>query len=133
MTKPTFFPLRSGIVVLIPILGACASSNTPPPTAQISQAELAVESAAQAQATEYAPLELRKAQENMREARQLIDKEEFEQAERFAEKAIVEAQLAQAKAEAQVALNALDEVRNNINTLQQEGQRSIDIQSQPTK
>lgn len=132
MTNSTFSPLRSGIVVLIPFLGACASPGTPP-TAQISQAELAVESASQSQAGEYAPLELRQAQEHMREARQSVDKEAFEEAERLAEKAIVEAQLAQAKAEAQVALNALDEVRDNINTLQQEGQRSIDNQSQPAK
>lgn len=129
MTKLNSFPTRSGIVLLLPILGACATPGNPP-TAQISQAELAVESAAEAQAGEHAPLELRKAQDYMREARQLSDNEQYEEAERLAEKAIVEAQLAQAKAEAQVAAAALDEVRSNLNTLQQEGVRTLEQQKQ---
>lgn len=130
MTKRTSFPLRCGIAVLLPTLGACATPGNPP-TAQISQAELAVESASEAQASQHAPLELRKAQDYMREARQLSDNEQYEEAERLAEKAIVEAQLAQAKAEAQVAVSALDEVRSNLNTLQQEGARSLEQQKQP--
>lgn len=127
MTNSNFFPLRCGIVILLPVLSACATKGTPP-TAQLSQAELAVESASQAQAATHAPLELRKAQDHIREARQRSDEEEYEQATRAAEKALVEAQLAQAKAEAQVAMNALEEMRSNINTLQQEGQRAIEQQ-----
>lgn len=129
MTRLNSFPSRSGIVLLLPILGACATPGNPP-TAQISQAELAVESASEAQAAEHAPLELRKAQDYMREARQLSDNEQYEEAERLAEKAIVEAQLAQAKAEAQVAAAALEEVRSNLNTLQQEGVRTLEQQKQ---
>jgi len=129
MTNPTFSPQRCGIVILLPILSACATKGTPP-TAQLSQAELAIESASQAQAATHAPLELRKAQDHIREARQSSDEEKYDQAARAAEKALVEAQLAQAKAEAQIAMSALDEMRSNLNTLQQEGQRAIE-QEQP--
>lgn len=130
MANPTLSPLRCGIVILLPILGACATKGSPP-TAQLSQAELALQSASQSQAATHAPLELSKARDNIREARQSVDKERYEEAERYAEKAIVEAQLAQAKAEAQVATSALEEMRENINTLQQEGQRAIE-QQKPT-
>ena len=129
MRKTNFSHLRWLILLILPVFGACATTGEPP-TATLSKAELAVDNAAETQAPQYAPLELRKARSHIQQARQAVDQENYEEAQRLAEKALVEAQLAQAKADAQVAQNTLAEMRDSIDTIRREAERSLQ-QQQP--
>ena len=64
------------------VVGGCGGA---PSMDTISPAEIAVNRAIEAKAGEYAPLELRRAQENLDAARQAMNDEEYEQAHRLAE------------------------------------------------
>jgi predicted Holliday junction resolvase-like endonuclease len=91
----------------------------------LSQAELAVQEANQSKAPEYASLDLHTAREQLASAKQALDKKEYEQSRRLAERALVHAQLAEAKAEAESTRRAAAELRKSIEALRQEaGQRS---------
>lgn len=103
-------------------LGACAN-NVPRPTSTVSQAELAINEAAQTQAPQYAPLPLQKAREKLQQAQQSMAEENYLQARRLAEQALVDAQLAQSVASARQAQNAAQELEQSLQTLRQEAIR----------
>ncbi len=86
----------------------------------VSPAELAVNRAIEAKAGEYAPLELRLAQENLDGARQAMNDEEYEQAHRLAEAAREDARLAEVKAQSEIARKQAREIQSTIETLRQE-------------
>ena len=104
------------------LLGACASA--PPPTGVMSQAELAVRDAERSQASQYAALELQMARENFDLAKQAMQRKEHETARRMAEKALVEARLAEDKALAASTREAAEELRRSIDSLRDEISRA---------
>lgn len=104
-------------------LAACAS--VPPPTETISAAELALGKAEQADAQRYASLEVYQAREKLESAKRAIEKDENLDARRLAETALVDAQLAEAKADAARAQRNVAEIRSNIDALQGETERSL--------
>jgi hypothetical protein len=103
-------------------LGGCSSGKAP--TATLSKAELAVDQANQSEASEYASLELQMAREHLANAKQAMQQENYEQARRLAEKALVNAQLAETKAEAASARQAAEELRKSIESLRREVERA---------
>ena len=104
------------------LVGACASA--PPPTGVMSQAELAVRDAERSQASQYAALELQMARENFDLAKQAMQRKEHETARRMAEKALVEARLAEDKALAASTREAAEELRRSIDSLRDEISRA---------
>jgi hypothetical protein len=68
-------------------------------------------------ATQLAPLDLRKARDHLNQANQAMQKKDYVVARRMAESAIVEAQLAQAKSDAQTAQSHESELRQSLETL----------------
>ena len=104
-------------------LAACAS--VPPPTDTISAAELALGKAEEADAQHYAHLEVYQAREKLEGARLAIDEEENLEARRLAEKALVDAQLAEARSDAARAQRNVAEIRTNIEALQHETERAL--------
>jgi len=74
-------------------------------------------------AGEYAPLELRQAQENLDAARQAMNDEEYEQAHRLAEAAREDARLAEVKAQSETAREQAREIQSTIETLRQEAEQ----------
>ena len=104
------------------LVGACASA--PPPTGVMSQAELAVRDAERSQASQYAALELQMARENFDQAKQAMQRKEHETARRMAEKALVEARLAEDKALAASTREAAEELRRSIDSLRDEISRA---------
>lgn len=104
------------------LFGACAD----PPKRKLARAELAVEEATGAETAEHAPLELHRAQEKLRAAREAADDEEYDRARRLAEQALVDAQLAQAKADAEARVENAEAVRESIEMLAGEAQRTLD-------
>ena len=101
-------------------LGFIGCGAAKPPTATLSQAELAVEQANESQAAEYAALELQMAREHLDEAKQAMQASAYDKARRDAEKALVNAQLAEAKAETATARQAAEELRKSIESLRDE-------------
>jgi hypothetical protein len=95
-----------------------------PPTAELSTADLAIRQAGERTASEHAPLDLRLAREKLDKARNAVDDDEYDRAERLAEQALVDAQVAEAKTEAAKADEQLAETRKTIDTLRRESERS---------
>jgi uncharacterized protein DUF4398 len=84
--------------------------NSTPPTSRLSQAELSVRAAEEAKAADLAPLDLQSAREKLTRARQALSANKYEDARRLAESAQVDAQLAEAKADAAIMRRAADQI-----------------------
>lgn len=111
------------IVGSMALLSGCSAGR--PPTAELSQAELAIQEASrQTKAPEYAPLELTTAREQLASAQRAMSEKEYEQARRLAERALANAQLAEAKADAEQSRRAAQELQKSIQALGREAERS---------
>ena len=101
-------------------LSSCAGG---PPTAtltQLSQAELAVQQADKSKAPEYARLELYTAREQLTAAQQAMHRKDYAEARRLAERAMVNAQLAETMGEAAQARQAATELQHSVEALRHE-------------
>jgi hypothetical protein len=108
------------------VISGCSAGK--PPLGTVSQAELAVQQADQSTASVFAPLELQVARDQLTEAKRAMAAEEYEGARRFADQALVNAQLAEAKAGAGKARSAAEELRKSIQTLRGELERASTAQ-----
>ena len=103
-------------------LVACAS--TPPaPTHALQGAEAAITNAEQARVADYASIELNEARENLAAARKAVQDKDRARAERLAEQARVNAELASANAGLTKARVINEEMQTSIDVLKQEMQR----------
>jgi multidrug efflux pump subunit AcrA (membrane-fusion protein) len=109
----SILPLNSGRAA-VPAVGA------------FSKAELSLRTAAEARADELAPMDLQRAKEKLENARRAMAAGRNTEARRLAEAADVEAELAQAKAEAEIMRLAADYVRRRG-----EGLREIEGAARP--
>lgn len=116
--------LRSGssaiLTSLLLFLTGCASE---PPKETLSQAEIAIQNAERAGASQYEPQLLSSARTKLRRANKNIAEEEHDEARRMAEEAFAEAVLANAKAEAAKQAKQADEMKKAIEALKQETSR----------
>ena len=113
-----------GVPVICSVVAIAGCSAARPPVAQVAQAELAVSQAAQSKAPVYAPADLRIAREKMVSAQRAMAVDDHVEARRLAEQAVIDAQLAQAKANASEAQPNAEEVRKTITTLRSEAYRT---------
>jgi len=102
-------------------IAACAS--VPPPTEQMAASRAAIVSALSAGGNEYAPVEMKSAQDKLDLASREIGKEEFESARRFAESSQADARLAEKKAQAGKAMKAASVTREDNRVLREEMNR----------
>ncbi|HEY7495274.1 MAG TPA: DUF4398 domain-containing protein, partial [Candidatus Tectomicrobia bacterium] len=91
---------RKAAILLLLLCGAmglssCAGKPPAATVAQVSQAELAVQQANNSKAPQYASLELHTAREQLAGAQEAMHQKEYTQARRWAERALVNAQLAE--------------------------------------
>lgn len=114
----TGLALASAVLAL---LGGCAS--TPPPTDKLALAESAIQHAERSGAQQAAPGELGAAREKLQRA-QSSAKNDAPQAARLAEQAEADATLAESRAEAQRARNALATVQQSLDALREEAARA---------
>jgi Domain of unknown function (DUF4398) len=114
------------LLLLCGALGLSSCAGKPPATtvSQMSQAELAVQQASKSKAPDYASLELYTAREQFAGAQEALHQKEYTQARRWAERALVNAQLAETKAEAEQARRAAAELRQSIEALRREAEQS---------
>jgi len=122
-SKPTLLRQWIGLPLVCGVLGMAGCAGNAP-LANLSQAELAVQEADTKTASQYAPLELKTAREQLADAKRAIDDKEYPEARRLADQALVNAQLAEAKAGAEKARQAAVELQKSIQTLRAEVQRS---------
>ena len=94
-----------------------------PPEAAVAQADLALRQATESKAPIYAPSEFRAAQEKTLGAQRAMSEGEYDEARRLAEQAVIDAQLAQARANAADAQKNAQEVRSSTSALQSEANR----------
>lgn len=99
-------------------LGACAT--TPPPRAQMAVSEKSVHDAIAAEAPRYAPVALRSAQDKLDAARVAMNDADYAKAERLAEEAQADADLAATRARSVKAQRAAGEVQDGVRALRGE-------------
>jgi septal ring factor EnvC (AmiA/AmiB activator) len=117
------FEFRVLLIVLgLSALAGCGPA-VQPPKGQLALAESAVDNAASAGGYEYAPVELKKAQDKLTEARLDMQKKNNASALRLLEQAEVDAQLASEKTRTAKTQQAVNELEKNIDLLRQEIQR----------
>lgn len=101
------------------LLGGCAGTPQAPDQA-LARAEASIESAERSGARQYGAEELDAAREHLRQARTAVDQEEMIEAERHAEKAALDAELAAAMARNQKAQASVRELNESIEVLREE-------------
>lgn len=79
-------------------LGACSSNLKAPATADVAVSQAAVENATNADGTEFAPEDMRKAREKLALSKQALAAKDYKAATDYANQAQADAKLAQAKA-----------------------------------
>lgn len=99
------------------LLSLVGCAGAPPPRGEMAAGALAVSEAQQAQASQYAPAELYIARQKMETAKQAMNDGDYTKARRFAEQALVDAQLAEAKAQAEIQRQNVEELRKSIESL----------------
>jgi Domain of unknown function (DUF4398) len=100
------------LVICISVLAACAS--VPAPVQEVAAAERAVQAAAEADAEILAPAELDKARRKLDAAKGALQEQQHLEARQLAEQAVVDAELAQITARAEVAARSAAEIRAQI-------------------
>lgn len=118
MANGTKHSLAAAAAALV-LSGGCAGTPEAPHQA-LARAEAGIESAEQSGARQYGTEELDAAREHLRQARTAVDREEMIAAERHAEKAAVDAELAAAMARNQKAQASVRELNESIEILREE-------------
>jgi septal ring factor EnvC (AmiA/AmiB activator) len=101
---------------------ACASS--PMPVDKLAVAKSSVERAEQAQAAQFAQVELTTARNKLAAAQSAVDKHDAELAARMADQAEVDAQLAESTARAKQQEQAVEQMEASLRDLRSETQRN---------
>lgn len=104
-------------------LSSCAGKPPAATVSQVSQAELAVQQANNSKAPQYASLELHTAREQLASAQEALQKKEYTQARRWAERALVNAQLAETKAQSEQTRRTAAELQQSIEALRREAEQ----------
>ena len=110
-------------LVAAPLALASCASQPPVPSEQLAVSKTAVEQAQRAQAGDYAPIELKQAQDKLNLAQAAVQKEDYVTAGRLAKQAEVDARLAETKAHSARAQNAVAALNESIRALRQEIER----------
>jgi len=111
------------------VLAGCAGK---PPTEQYAVTQSAVNSAVSAGGTEYAAVEMKAAQDKFKQAEIAMHDKKYDEAKILAEQAEWDARVAERKAQAMKAQKALQDARQGVEDVREEGMRAADpMQPQP--
>jgi hypothetical protein len=109
---------------VLAVAGALCACQTPrQPIEAVARADAALDQADLGEAAEHAPLELRLAREKLEKAKSRLRAERYTDARRLAEQALVDVQLAEVKAESAEARETAQDLREGIQTIQDEARR----------
>lgn len=104
------------------LLAGCASN---PPDEQLAVSQQAVDSAFSSGAPEFATVEMKSAQDKLKQAELAMQEENHQEARRLAEQAEWDARLAERKARAAKAEKILQDAQQGIQQLREESLRSV--------
>ncbi|VVP72969.1 hypothetical protein PS918_01510 [Pseudomonas fluorescens] len=104
------------------VLAGCAGN---PPTEQFAVTESAVNSAVSAGGTEFAAVEMKAAQDKLKQAEIAMHDKQYDQARTLAQQAEWDARVAERKAQAMKAEQAVKDSRKGVQELRQESQRTV--------
>ena len=113
--------LAGGCAAMAVAVAGCAS--VPAPTEQMAVSKSAIANAVSAGGPEYAPVEMRSAQDKMDRANRAMNKEEYVSARSLAEEAQADARLAETKAQAGKAQKAASVTQDDTRVLREEMNR----------
>lgn len=119
MSSYQWYRVAGAIGCTAVLMAGCASSG-PKPTEQIAVSKSAVANAVAAGGSEYAPVEMRTAQDKLDRAHRAMDKEDYVNARWLAEEAQVDARLAEKKAQSAKAQKAAIVMGDDIRVLREE-------------
>jgi hypothetical protein len=105
------------------LLAGCAGK---PPTEQYAVTQSAVNGAVSAGGTEYAPVEMKAAQDKFKAAEMAMHDEEYGKARMLAEQAEWDARVAERKAQAEKAQRAVKDSQQGVQELRNEGLRQAE-------
>jgi hypothetical protein len=108
------------------ILAGCAGN---PPSEQYAVTQSAVNAAVTAGGTEFAPVEMKSAQDKFKQSELAMQEKKYDEARKYAEQAEWDARVAERKAQAAKAQRAVQDARQGVNELREDGMRQI----QPVK
>lgn len=103
------------------VLAGCAGN---PPTEQYAVTQSAVNSAVSAGGTEFAAVEMKSAQDKLKQAEIAMHDKKYDDAKRLAEQAEWDARVAERKAQAAKAEKAVQDANQGVQDLREEGMRS---------
>jgi len=104
------------------VLAGCAGN---PPSEQFAVSESAVNSAVSAGGTEFAAVEMKAAQDKLKQAEIAMHDKKYDQAKTLAEQAEWDARVAERKAQAMKAKQTVKDSRQGVQELRQESQRTV--------
>ena len=107
------------------VLAGCAGH---PPTEQYAVTQSAVNSAVSAGGTEFAAVEMKSAQDKLKQAEIAMHDKNYDEARRLAEQAEWDARVAERKAQATKAELAVKDSQKAVDELRKEGMRPAAIQ-----
>ena len=105
------------------VLAGCAGK---PPTEQYAVTQSAVNSAVSAGGTEFAAVEMKAAQDKFKQAEIAMHDNKYDEAKRLAEQAEWDARVAERKAQAMKAQKAVQDARQGVQELREEGMRAAE-------
>lgn len=108
------------ICSLAVVLGSGCSSLKTPATADVAVSKAAVDNAAGAGGTEFAPMEMQSAREKLVLANAAMKAKDYKLASDLANQAQVDAKLAQSKASSAKAQTAADALQDDIRVMREE-------------
>ena len=107
------------------VLAGCAGN---PPSEQYAVTQSAVNSAISAGGTEFAAVEMKSAQDKLKQAEIAMHDKNYDEARRLAEQAEWDARVAERKAQAAKAEQAVKDSQKAVDELRKEGMRPAAIQ-----
>lgn len=123
MSMKVWMLLNTCLVTLFMVALAGCAAKAPAPAKQVTLATQSIAQAESSGAVEFAPVELKAARDKLSLAKLAMDKEENLKAKRFADEAMVDASLAEAKARSAKSQKVVAELKESINVLRDEMNR----------
>ncbi|HEY7163197.1 MAG TPA: DUF4398 domain-containing protein [Candidatus Binatia bacterium] len=105
------------LLPVLPLAAVIGCSTARPPRDQVAAADLQVKEALNSKASADAPLDLRMAVEKLGKAKVAMANEHYTEARRLAEESLVDAQVAEAKADSQQAQQTMHEAQHTLDSL----------------
>ena len=124
-SKYRWYQMMSVMVLAAVFTAGCATTEKRDMAAQLAVAKTAVADAVSAGAPEFAPVELKTAQDNLENAEKAAMDDDYKRARKLGENAQTNAQLAAAKTRAAKARQAADALKESDQTLQNEMNRKL--------